>query len=285
MDNPYIFAPLVNFNSVLPEIRVNENFEIRQINSSDRKFLDSISDTMKFKIKGVYAVHSLTVPVGPEANPGEKVGILLPSFQKLITCMRIYRPEIIGTSLIAQRYSLEAHSFHAQYFQAHDLQVHTNNIKLKQPYIVDDRNRTEFSDTISELLALDHNPLELALHYFNKSYIEPWKPRDSLIDLMICLENLLLRNENKELSYKLKTRGAALVGRNVEEKRKLSQLLGEAYATRSKILHGVHLKKNLTHEFVFEVRGFVRQVLHRVLKKPEIINSLDDMVIGDYTNA
>ena len=61
---------------------------------------------------------------------------------------------------------------------------------------------------------------------------------DSLIDLTICAEALLLRSDHGELTYKLSHRAALLLGGNPQERKSIFQFFNSAYAMRSKVVHG-----------------------------------------------
>jgi hypothetical protein len=61
---------------------------------------------------------------------------------------------------------------------------------------------------------------------------------EQLIDLLIALEALLVPEKGTELSYRLATRGAALLGKNREDRIATFNLLRAAYDERSNIVHG-----------------------------------------------
>jgi hypothetical protein len=103
--------------------------------------------------------------------------------------------------------------------------------------------------------------LRLALTYFNASFGR--KPRENqVIDLFICLEALLLQ-ENDELTFRLATRAANLLGPDASERRRVFAEVKDFYNLRSKIVHGDVLKPRETQsaQNVDRLRELVRRAL------------------------
>jgi Apea-like HEPN len=67
-------------------------------------------------------------------------------------------------------------------------------------------------------------------------------PDDEIVDLMIAAEALFLREMDEqyrgELSFRLSTRTASLLGKTLEERLRLFKFMRRAYDTRSVIVHG-----------------------------------------------
>lgn len=61
---------------------------------------------------------------------------------------------------------------------------------------------------------------------------------DKLIDLMICSEALFLQDGNSELTYKLSHRAALFLGENQNQQKVIFKFFKDAYAMRSKVVHG-----------------------------------------------
>lgn len=118
------------------------------------------------------------------------------------------------------------------------------------------------------------------------------------IDLMIAFEALYL-GEEQELSYKIATRAAYLLGDTPERRALIYSILRNAYVIRSKLVHGgdipkeVKIGKNLsfnTLDFVFEVEEILRQsikkfmdLLARYSHKQLLTTLLDDNVLAGGT--
>jgi hypothetical protein len=91
-------------------------------------------------------------------------------------------------------------------------------------------------------------------------------PVDKAIDLGVALEALLLHelDDNGELSYRLKTRGAALLGGSASQRRETFNILGRLYNLRSKAVHSGKLKGNPTEEIRAGCALCVRLVLKMI---------------------
>lgn len=88
--------------------------------------------------------------------------------------------------------------------------------------------------------SIDSDRLMIALAYLENSH-ESKSEKEQLIDLSVALEALLL-NEKQELSFKLASRGANLLGRTAEDRKFYFAELKRFYDVRSKIVHGESLK-------------------------------------------
>jgi hypothetical protein len=84
--------------------------------------------------------------------------------------------------------------------------------------------------------------LRVAIDRFSNA-MDRIAPEDSVIDLSICLEALLLSGLGSEedrgnLSYRFALHGARLLGRDFAERKKFYRKLKKVYGIRSKIVHG-----------------------------------------------
>lgn len=84
--------------------------------------------------------------------------------------------------------------------------------------------------------------LRVAIDRFSNA-MDRISPEDSVIDLSICLEALLLSGLGNEedrgnLSYRFALHGARLLGRDLDERKQLYRKLKNVYGVRSRIVHG-----------------------------------------------
>ena len=101
-------------------------------------------------------------------------------------------------------------------------------------------------------------------------------PEDSVIDLTICLESLLLANERDELKYRLSLRGAILIGENSKYVKKT---LGNMYDDRSSIVHSGKLLSELKHNGEKDVLSSYRLITEKIIKKYlEVSNDFDGLI-------
>ena len=89
---------------------------------------------------------------------------------------------------------------------------------------------------------------------------------DSLIDLMICAEALLLSaagdaRRRGELRYRLSNHGAFLLGGDAKERRELARLFGRLYDERSAVVHGGYLNAARVKDDLPEGVAAIRRAL------------------------
>jgi hypothetical protein len=81
-------------------------------------------------------------------------------------------------------------------------------------------------------------------------------PGDQAIDGGICLEALLGDDSSQELTYKLRLRAALLLGRSVDDRKKIREDVGHLYNLRSKMVHGrVRAAKDAARDAHIASRG------------------------------
>ena len=94
---------------------------------------------------------------------------------------------------------------------------------------------------ITDLLTKKRNGLEdrliSAIQWAGKATVEG-KKEEAFLLYAISLESLvLLDNEKEELTYRLRTRVAHLLGKDLENRKKISAKVRDLYEIRSKIVH------------------------------------------------
>jgi hypothetical protein len=119
---------------------------------------------------------------------------------------------------------------------------------------------------------------KLAIHYFNKSYIEPYTPQDSLLDLLFSLENLYLGGENLELGYKLRVRMLHVLAKELEKRREIFEDIKKGYDFRGRIVHGGTPPK-IEYKFLLKIREYTRESLKIFIKNPHLRKKLDELII------
>ncbi|HXO43299.1 MAG TPA: hypothetical protein VN999_17745 [Thermoanaerobaculia bacterium] len=98
---------------------------------------------------------------------------------------------------------------------------------------------------------------------------------EQLLEMAIALEAILLNDTDAryELSYRLRLRAARLLADDLEERKRISDLLGDLYSLRSRIAHGQTLegmkdKERATLDRVFrEAPKIVRMLLLKIMKE------------------
>jgi len=78
----------------------------------------------------------------------------------------------------------------------------------------------------------------ISIRYFKKAMCSITQD-DSLVNLTIAMENILLPKEERELRYKFSLRAALILSEKFEMRQKIKDIFKKVYDTRSKIVHGV----------------------------------------------
>jgi hypothetical protein len=140
------------------------------------------------------------------------------------------------------------------------------------------------------------NRIEIALRRFNFAYGKVM-PEDKLIDYIIGFEALLLQDEPQELPYRMALRGAALLSKNPDERKKTFSELKAAYKERNNIVHGrkardiVHIGNEEVQftKFVERIEEYLRLAIKEFLvlcgtkSEKQIIEALEEKIlVGCY---
>jgi hypothetical protein len=135
------------------------------------------------------------------------------------------------------------------------------------------RTRIDFCDgpAIGELLrrmrlARDDRRLALALRRFDSAYSR-YEHEDSLIDLWIAFEALLLPDGQSELSYRAALRIAVLAGSERNERIAAFEQARLSYKCRSQVVHGEATEARLKN-IVADTRELARKVLRAWILGP-----------------
>ena len=132
--------------------------------------------------------------------------------------------------------------------------------------------------------------LRIPISRFNFAY-DRRKPEDKLIDLIVALESLLVK-ENQELSYRLSLRTSFLLGKNNKERKELFCLMKKAYNLRSKIVHGSKYKNEVKinnktipiYKLVSNIEDILRKSIKKALNfkdSESFLESIDNYIFGE----
>lgn len=122
--------------------------------------------------------------------------------------------------------------------------------------------------------------LEIALRRFDLASGRPTN-EDSLIDLWITLEALLLSDGTAELRYRASLRLARLCGDSPQARQEIFALAKESYDARSKIVHGENPPDRMPH-IISRTRGLAQHALKRwLLDRPANgVKTLDEDLLS-----
>ena len=219
----------------------------------------------------------------PEVEPGQFFPEAREKIEKAITIFRLFKEERIGYTLIIQPLSEVLNYDYTAEFLLH--QMLWTSEKIPEIYTVERSEIQSFINFFKDFYKISFSEFNLAIEYFNKSYIEPYTPRDSFLDLMIALENLFLKKTHQELSYKLSIRMAYILGVDKKDRINIFNFMRDAYNLRSKILHGEKSDK-LNNKKFLELRKLTRKSIIYFLKNKEHWNSakLDNLILEAKEN-
>jgi hypothetical protein len=128
--------------------------------------------------------------------------------------------------------------------------------------------------------AQEDRRLALALRRFDTSY-ERDECEDSLIDLWIAFEALVLPEGGSELSYRAALRIAQLAGDDKDTRREAFEQARRSYKCRSQIVHGETVKSNLGKVFE-QTQELARKVLRAWILDPpkDGVDQIDRSLFG-----
>lgn len=275
------WAPLVNFESENSKIRLADNVIIKKASEYEKQKIKELLKNWPTIIYGDFLLECLVFRKTPESRPAEymKEGRIV--IEKALTILRLYKKNTIGYNLIVQPLAeKEPYGITALTLRHYQLWRDIREELARQKYRINRREESKLKKFFSELNIKDFKQFNLAIEYFNKSYIEPYIPRDSLLDLMISLENLYLKREMLELGYKLRMRMACILAKELSKRKEIAKDVKDAYRYRGKIVHGEEINiPGLNYEFLFKIREYTRESLKIFIKKPALIDDLDDIVL------
>jgi len=257
----HFFAPLLNFNSDLPEIRLADNVVICKPNIDETKVIERDTSLSELRHNWSFIVRSVLPfsendPLGSDKDVQSEPNMCC-------RALRLLKPGTIGLGSQYMSYfppftflSTGGRSRNPMYLDTlgeYSLKAHELERLLK---------------IYNEINALDIRNLRwlhLAIIRFDFSYELAFLY--SPIDLMIGLESLYIADD-KELSYKLAIRAAYLLGETPERRNEIFSTIKAAYGVRSKLVHGNEIKDKIKIrpgmfvsmlELTYQVRQILRE--------------------------
>jgi len=281
-------APLFNFVSEELEIKLGE-FTIEKITDKDKVALHQEADQfLIIPIAKTFLDADCILKVvrterkfWPDAAP-------VSDFKDIETCLRLFKE---GAVYIPRIYSKSSEwgptrGYGCSSVNFQDLDGMKYQIKMGEGHQIE-----TFWNEVKDIISEPPKILQIALKRFNDSYNKN-KKEDKLIDYMVALESLLLR-EDSELTYKMAMRGAYLLGRNFHERRELFETIKKAYSLRSKIVHGNTLKDSVKvlneeyslDDFLARVEDITRRTIVKFcekfvsVSKKQVPTLLDNLIL------
>lgn len=281
MEKDIIFpfwAPLLNFEMQDTKVELAGNILIRELTDYEMKPPNVLVKRWPGLGFERFAIECSITKPDPEPEPGFYINDGRACLEKVLTILRLFKEEVVGFNLIVQPLCpAPNYGMTAQYLKHYQLWLLEH---FKDKYKILSNEIMGLQAFFTDFWSIDFQKFTLAVDYFNKSYIEPYI-RDSLLDLVICLENLYLRKEDPELkAYKLRLRASYVLGTKFEERTRVFQDVKEAYDLRSQIVHGDKIP-DIDFNFFFKIRGYARESIKKFLKQPSLaeMKVLDEIVL------
>lgn len=271
-------SPLRYFDGPDETVSIDDDLVIRPFTDRDREDLWRDYRHMRGDSLGALALNNWSHVIDyrwsrPVSSPfGHDIGI--DAVEDLVRTLRLHHPGMVQRTMIWTRRDppTEAHTspFHQVFLfgsgadhegearQDIDDEVFNPERALRTKFDVHD------GKAIAELLRLmrlgrDDRRLALALRRFDSAYSR-YEFEDSLIDLWIAFEALLLPDGQSELSYRAALRIAVLAGSEPAERSAAFKQARLSYKCRSQVVHGEATAESL-EDIVAETRDLARSVL------------------------
>jgi hypothetical protein len=290
-------APLRYFDGPDEAVPIDGGLVIRPFTDRDREELWRDHGHMRGDSLGTMALARWSHVIDyrwkrPQGSPpGHDIGIDI--VEDVVLVLRLHHAGMVQRTMVWTRLDPPTDPFTSPYHQAFLFgPAADHNGEAMQEIWNETMNRerpphtqinTSDGERIGELLrqiraGRSDRRLALALRRFDSAYSR-YEHEDSLIDLWIAFEALLLSDSNIELSYRVSLRIAALVGTEPNERGKVFKQARDSYKCRSEVVHGVATKGSLS-AVVAETRELARRVLRRwVLEPPEGgVEEIDRMI-------
>jgi len=274
------FTPLVNFDSEERSFEIFDGVSIREINETELAVFQKAKEEWPNAQGGNYIIECILQKDAPESKPREFFPEVEHIFDQIITILRLFKPERVGYNLILQPYSSEPSAAYSGLHYKHQIMwMLSGSDYVNEKYEISRADSLDLIQFAREIPFGSFSELKLAIEYFNKSYIEPYTPRDAFIDIMITLESLFLKGSRQELGYKLRMRMAFFMTDSPKKREKIFDKMREAYKIRGAIVHGGSTDK-LDLDFFLEMRKYARISLIEFLKKPNLRDELDTIILN-----
>jgi len=281
-------APLQNFECEMDNINLENNLRIRKLTKEEFSELcvnakNGIGASLPFRV-AINIEYQIEMPYS--IQKGEPISDQEPKeiFDKLISALRLFKAGSVGYTILKSK-SLSWQPMMGTKIRSGIFY----KTLIGDKYKLTSQECKKFEKFWSLYQKHDFNQNEsikfivIAIKRFDYTY-EREKAEDKLIDFIIALEALFLKEEEKsELTYKLAIRMATFLGDNKKEKQQIFSDVKNAYNVRSKIIHGsskIKSEKLISQTSKIEecVRSSINKFLIMIVDKShiEIIKNIDE---------
>ncbi len=281
----WVVAPLVGFSSEVPELHLTESLHLSPFTPAEKTEVFGIAGSSMLPPTQAdfqaftSAAYKLSAKVPFD---GVQIGTAVaPEVGQAITAFRLAAPGFVGALRLFEHYG--------NILSMATLGNHMVQTGIGPDYLLRRDGIAVLQETIRALTLLGPEVQNtVAVSRLNQVYNRK-EPEDRVIDCAIALESCLLPDsDNRDLSYKLQMRAAALLAQE-RPPSETQEFLKVAYAVRSRIvhkgqrLHGTELAQMIRNKldgqeptgFVESLHDYTRRIVRHVVlwcaggKKPE----------------
>jgi Apea-like HEPN len=280
-------SPLRYFDGPDEPISLDDGLVIRPLTDQDREELwRDFAKMRRGGSLGLLALGSWSHAVDYRwESPDDSIGheAAVDTIEDVVRCLRLHHPGVVERTIVRSRRDPPGEPFTDPFYQVF-LSAPVADYEHQAMLDIDDEmfggggpRRTSVTAGDSGQLrlllekmrtGLEDRRVALALSRFDSAYSR-FNLEDSLIDLWIAFEALVLTEGPAELSYRASLRIAARVGKNGEERKAAFEQARNSYNCRSRVVHGLKLDENFA-EVVAQTRELARILLRDwILDPPE----------------
>lgn len=284
-------APLDNLIAWGEPLVIEEGFVIRPLTDDDRQALwrsfgmpqnpSIIAPTLEDIARwSVVAEVRWKLPSHPGLSDVE-IDKVARRIEDLVCAQRLNHPGIVGASVIWTRVEPpELAVFGADREMLFARDVSRGGFENPLVSQIGPNDGEALRPLVAKLSRVSDNGLSLALRRFNTAYARK-DPADTLIDLWVAFEALVLTDGNAELQYRAALRIARFVGDDHEARKTAFRQAKESYKVRSKVVHGESVPEASLENTITQTRDLARQALKRwVLDPPDKgVEGIDDELL------
>lgn len=251
------------------------NFELRQKSSLTlekhlviRRLFKYERDHLEKTFLGVQALlfpRFVIVYSLPQHLPRHVQGkTLYPRYEyttKVIEALRLFRTGDVGNNFFA-------HVFEKSLTTFAEWPSHFDSSNVGNSYILDRRGMKDFVPFWPRYKRWKPHDIQRHVDRFMGAYMRRnWL--DRLVDLVTCMEGILLPDGGPELSYRFSLRLAWLLGSGRREREELFTQARDIYNLRSQVVHGRALRENTSRiEISRRAEGFSRRLILKAMENP-----------------
>jgi hypothetical protein len=275
-------APLLNFEGPQDPLAIDEGMVIRPLSDDDRQAIwRSFGGDSRLGGPTAEDLERWSHTIELRWEGGRRGRLLghdyaIERCSTLVRAMRICRPGMVGLARVwTDLYPPSPCNLPSFFVETH---LHTpGDIALLDieypgdPRLPQSRFDTEDAELVTRLTeqmreSSEDPRLAMALRRFDSSYSR-FQPEDSLIDLWIAFEALLIPDGQSELRYRASLRIAQLAASDPAGRQQAFDQARASYACRSKVVHGEEVKVDLG-AVVDQTRDLARSVLRTWILDP-----------------